>query len=66
MKPAPPVMAKQPKIDPTQREEKILEVRKRDGDLENAISQLENALHHGQRKKVDVPAPAAGEKAATQ
>jgi hypothetical protein len=59
-------MAKQPKMQPAQREEKILEVRKRDGDLENAISQLENALHHGQRKKVDVPAPAGGDKAAMQ
>jgi len=58
-------MAKQPKMDPNQREEKILEVRKRDGDLDNAISQLEGALHHGERKKVDVPEAAVLDKAAT-
>jgi len=45
-------------MDSAFKEEKILEVRKRDGDLDNAINQLETALHHGERKKVDVPAPA--------
>jgi len=44
-------------MDPISKEQKILEVRKRDGDLDNAIQQLQSALAHGERKKVDVPEP---------